>query len=268
MAIPNVGKSTLFNTLTGARQHTVNAPGTTVELVRGRWKTPVGEFEVTDLPGTYSLIARSPDELVVADALTEAEPDTVAIVLVDATSPARSLYLLAQVADGGTPIVVALIMNDLAAGHGHTVDPDDLGIKLGVPVVEIDTRHHKGIDALAEAVLAVQKTRPSLRGLTPEGHGRRARFDEEPRDETLRSTERLFDWVGETVASIEAAPRSRRTFSDPIDRILLSSGNGHPHLPWCHLGALRTRNTCNRSPHPVGDRFLQWAGSLGGVVVA
>jgi len=91
---PNVGKSTLFNGLTGARQTVMNAPGTTVELHVGTWRDV--DASVTDLPGTYSLVARTPDEQVVSDALRSA-PDAVAVVLLDATALSRSLYLLAQV---------------------------------------------------------------------------------------------------------------------------------------------------------------------------
>ena len=110
---PNVGKSTLFNALTGARQHTTNAPGTTVELATGTWRTagqrtadPATERVIVDLPGSYSLLARSSDEQVTADAVRElaggivdvgGQPGVVVVVL-DATALTRSLYLLAQVA--------------------------------------------------------------------------------------------------------------------------------------------------------------------------
>jgi ferrous iron transport protein B len=111
---PNVGKSTLFNALTGARQHTTNAPGTTVELATGTWRTagqrtadPATERVIVDLHGSYSLLARSTDEQVTADAVRElaggivdvgGQPGVVVVVVLDATALARSLYLLAQVA--------------------------------------------------------------------------------------------------------------------------------------------------------------------------
>ena len=109
---PNVGKSTLFNAITGSRQHVVNAPGTTVEMKRGTWRA-LGA-NLVDLPGTYSLIASSPDEQVVSDTLSSAEgsftdPRTgrkvdLAIVLLDASAMTRSLYLLGQVAQAGHPV--------------------------------------------------------------------------------------------------------------------------------------------------------------------
>jgi len=127
---PNVGKSTLFNALTGARQHTTNAPGTTVELATGTWRTAstsvadsATERSIVDLPGSYSLLARSADEQVTAEAVWELARSTgevtgqrgVVVAVLDATALARSLYLLAQVAQTGVPLVVALTMLDLAA---------------------------------------------------------------------------------------------------------------------------------------------------------
>ena len=223
---PNVGKSSLFNSMTGARQHTVNAPGTTVELETGTWRTPDGPMEVTDLPGTYSLIARSPDERVVAEAITGADPWAVAIVLVDATAPSRSLYLLAQVADSGVPVVAALALNDLAAGHGHRVDPRALEGLIGVPVVEVDGRHGAGLASLATAVRAVAGTHPRLTGLTPEPLSRRGAAG--PREDDRVNAERLFEWVSRVAERFDAVPRRRRTVSDPIDRVLLSPATGIP----------------------------------------
>ncbi|MBC7558356.1 MAG: ferrous iron transport protein B [Dermatophilaceae bacterium] len=186
---PNVGKSTLFNALTGARQHTTNAPGTTVELATGTWRTaPAGtmhsasasevepgsdlvhERMIVDLPGSYSLLARSSDEQVTADAVRElarslGEPGDqqgVVVVVLDATALARSLYLLAQVAETGVPLVVALTMLDLAATATDSptaaMQPQTLaaalGASLGVPVVPVDARNRVagGMSELARAV--------------------------------------------------------------------------------------------------------------------
>ncbi len=220
---PNVGKSSLFNALTGARQHTVNAPGTTVELVRGTWKTARGSLDVIDLPGTYSLIAQSPDEQVAAETIRGAEPGSVAVVVVDATSPSRSLYLLAQVAEEGIAVVVALTMNDLAAEHGHRVDPVALAGVLGIPVVEVNAHRHKGADDLAEAI-DVAATRQAV----PTGLPLRTATGTTRSGGGLDETERLFDWVAGVVAEVDSAPRARRTASDPVDRILLSPWTGIP----------------------------------------
>lgn len=127
---PNAGKSTLFNSATGARQHVVNAPGTTVEVAEGTWRTPHGTVRLVDAPGTYSLVARSPDELVAARAATGA--------------------------DGTVPdvVVVALTMLDAARAHGVTLDATALSGTLGLPVVGVDPRSGAGLDALADVLVA------------------------------------------------------------------------------------------------------------------
>ncbi len=120
---PNVGKSTLFNRVTGARQRVVNAPRTTVELATGQWRDPLlpnGVVTLTDLPGAYDTDPASPDEQVTMDVLTgtrSVRPD-VAVVLLDATALGRSLYLLAQVSAAAVPIVVAVTMSDVAQSRG------------------------------------------------------------------------------------------------------------------------------------------------------
>jgi ferrous iron transport protein B len=153
---PNVGKSTVFNALTGARAQVGNWPGTTVQVSSGCWPTPAGPVELVDLPGTYSLAAQSPAEALVRDLLVDrtapGSPDLV-VVLLDAANLARNLYLLAQVLDTGLPVVVALSMLDIAGARGLRVDPDALAGQLGVPVVAIGTRARTGRERLAAAVV-------------------------------------------------------------------------------------------------------------------
>ncbi|WP_208106815.1 ferrous iron transport protein B [Streptomyces sp. GC420] len=160
---PNVGKSTLFNALTGVRRRTGNWPGTTVEVASGTWPVAGGALEVLDLPGTYSLTARSPDEALVRDLLARSGdrqgPDLVVAVL-DAANLARNLYLLAQVLDVGVPVVVALTMLDVAKARGRRVDADRLSRELGVPVVPLRPRSGDGLDRLAAEVAATLHTPP------------------------------------------------------------------------------------------------------------
>ncbi|MDG4858146.1 FeoB small GTPase domain-containing protein, partial [Streptomyces sp. T-3] len=152
---PNVGKSTVFNALTGAHQHVGNWPGKTVQVAQGQWRTPDGaRLRVADLPGTYSLLPESPDEELVRDLLTTPRgdrPDLVVFAL-DAANPARNLYLLSQVLDTGLPLVVMLTMTDIAAKRGSAPDAKVLERALGVPVVAVTGRTGKGVEALAEAV--------------------------------------------------------------------------------------------------------------------
>ncbi|MDT7745586.1 MAG: ferrous iron transport protein, partial [Actinomycetota bacterium] len=153
---PNVGKSTLFNALTGARQHVGNWPGKTVAVARGTWRPPAGgDLALVDLPGTYSLVPDSPDEQLTRELLVDAprQPDLVVAVL-DASNLTRNLYLTAQIADTGVPVVVALTMVDIARSRGVDVDDEALGRALGVPVVPVVPRKGQGVDALTAAVLA------------------------------------------------------------------------------------------------------------------
>lgn len=160
---PNVGKSTLFNAATGARQRVGNWPGTTVEVTEGPWKLgPDRTIRLLDLPGTHSLLPAAPDEAVTRDALlTDSGPDRpdVVIAVVDAANLARSLYLLSQVLETGLPTVIAMTMTDVADGRGTPVDAARLAAVAGVPVVPLVARGGTGVPALARAVDAALKNR-------------------------------------------------------------------------------------------------------------
>src|SRR6185295_17657610 len=139
---PNSGKTTIFNALTGLRQKTANYPGVTVEKKTGRCKLNDGSWiDVIDLPGTYSLISRSPDERVAMEVLRGLRKDTpppdVVVVVVDASNLQRNLYLVSQLIELGRPLVVALNMVDIAHRRGIHVSAETLSEKLGVPVVEV-----------------------------------------------------------------------------------------------------------------------------------
>ncbi|MEO0558645.1 MAG: ferrous iron transport protein B, partial [Bacteroidota bacterium] len=161
---PNVGKTTVFNLLTGLRQKVANYAGVTVERKTGRL---VGhpDVEVIDLPGTYSLTPRSLDERVAYDVLTgrmegEAAPDVV-VCVVDATNLERNLYLSTQILDLGLPVVVALNMMDAAEEAGLAIDADALAERLGVPVVPLVARRKQGMDALVDALETIPAPPPA-----------------------------------------------------------------------------------------------------------
>ncbi len=154
---PNAGKTTLFNALTGMRQKVGNYPGVTVEKKEGRAKLGADqEVTILDLPGTYSLAPKSPDEEVARDVLLGLRPDTPApdsvIVVVDASNLERNLYLATQVLELGLPCVVALNMVDVAQKAGREVDEKQLSEDLGCPVVPIVANRGEGLDALKAAV--------------------------------------------------------------------------------------------------------------------
>src|SRR5213596_759911 len=154
---PNSGKTTIFNALTGLRQKVANYPGVTVEKKTGRCKLDEGRWaNVIDLPRTYSLISRSPDERVAMEVLRGLRPDTpapdVVIVVVDASNLQRNLYLVSQLIELGRPMVVALNMMDVAQRRGIHVSATKLQQKLGVPVVPIVGHKHKGISNLKSEI--------------------------------------------------------------------------------------------------------------------
>jgi len=161
MGNPNSGKTTLFNSLTGARQHVGNYPGITVEKREGHLK--VGELDITvvDLPGTYSLTAYTQDELVARNFLIENNPDAVVTVL-DATNLERSLYLVLQILELGTPVIVALNMMDEVRRKGVSIDTTRLSALLGAPILEMVARTGEGReDLLREARKAMLHQRPA-----------------------------------------------------------------------------------------------------------
>ncbi len=148
---PNSGKTTLFNELTGARQHVGNYPGVTVEKKQGTCITDVGTFEVVDLPGTYSLTAYSLEEVVARDFLVNEKPAMI-VNIVDASNLERNLYLSVQFMEMGIPVCVALNMMDVAKKRGVEIDIDKLSQLLGVPVVPTVARTGKGKKELLAAV--------------------------------------------------------------------------------------------------------------------
>lgn len=161
---PNVGKSSLFNQLTGARQHVANWPGKTVERRAGTCHLAHVEVEIVDLPGTYSLAGLSPEERVAAEALTD--PGLAAVIVVlDTTNLERNLYLAAQIAELGRPMLLVLNMTDTAARDGFVIDDEALSRSLGAPVVRTVARTGSGLDALRRLLLDVAG--PTMQRPTP-----------------------------------------------------------------------------------------------------
>jgi ferrous iron transport protein B len=154
---PNTGKTTLFNALAGMNQRVGNYPGVTVESKKCRLHFQKQSFEVIDLPGTYSLAPRSPDEMLAVELILgqqhhEPRPDVV-VTIVDASNLDRNLYLTTQVLELGVPVVVALNMIDVARNQGITIDHEELGRRLGVRVVPIQANKAKGLEQLKEAIV-------------------------------------------------------------------------------------------------------------------
>lgn len=151
---PNAGKTTLFNQLTGARQHVGNYPGITVDCKEGYLKQDGQNIKLVDLPGTYSLTAYSVEELVARDYLVNAKPQVV-INIVDASNLERNLYLTSQFLELGVPMVIALNMIDVARDRGIVIKADKLAQLLSVPVIPIIARSGQGCIDLVKAAIKV-----------------------------------------------------------------------------------------------------------------
>ncbi len=174
---PNVGKSTVFNILTGLSQHVGNWPGKTVEKKEGAHFWDDVELQIVDLPGTYSLTAFSEEERVARDFIISVNPDVI-VHLVNASALERSLYLLSELLLLGPPIVVAVNMIDVAEAQGIHVDVKALQESLGIPVVPMVATKNRGIKELVSTVIAVEKGeldyKPRIPDVSPD---HRAIFD-------------------------------------------------------------------------------------------
>ena len=155
---PNAGKTTIFNALTGLHQHTGNWPGKTVEKKEGEIKFGDLNINIVDLPGTYSLTAYSPEEIVARDYIIEERPDVV-INVVDATNLERNLYLTVQILELDVPVVLALNMTDALQKDGAKIDLENLSRLLGeIPVVSTTANRGAGItELISKAVEASGK---------------------------------------------------------------------------------------------------------------
>ncbi len=153
---PNSGKSTIFNMLTGARQHVANYPGVTVEKKTGSYSLNEEKVELVDLPGTYSLTSYTQEERIARDFLLNEGPSVVIDVL-DASNLERNLYLTFQLSEMGIPPVISLNMMDVAEGRGINIDIEKLGRHLGASVVPTVGNKGKGKDGLKEAVRATSQ---------------------------------------------------------------------------------------------------------------
>lgn len=151
---PNCGKTTIFNAITGSRQHVGNYPGVTVEKKEGQATRRGTTLNIVDLPGTYSLTPYSIDETVARTFLIDQRPDVV-IDIIDCSNLERNLYLATQLMELGVPLVLAFNMSDVAVIRGFQIDTEQLSELLGVPVVSTVGHRGKGIDELLDKAIEV-----------------------------------------------------------------------------------------------------------------
>ena len=225
---PNSGKTTLFNTLTGGRQKTANYPGVTVERKSGRLRTPVGRtVELLDLPGSYSLRARSPDEAITRDVVLgrqarEALPDAV-VCVTDATNLNQHLRLLLELRQLGRPLILALNMMDIAQKRGCQISLEALSRHLGIPVVTTVAMRKNGVQDLLSQIDTLLNQPPVTSGATADWV--------EPTPEAIRAYHREVEQLLREAVVQEGTPER---LTRQLDRVLL-----HPMVgPLILLGLL------------------------------
>jgi ferrous iron transport protein B len=164
---PNVGKSTVFNLLTGLSQHVGNWPGKTVERKQGIHSHHGRQLSIIDLPGTYSLTSNSPEERITRDFILHEQPDVI-IMLADASALERNLYLLAELLVLPAPVVLGLNMMDVAEQQGIEIDPHVLQAALGLPVIPLVAAKNRGVQELIEAAEHLARQPESFRPQRPQ----------------------------------------------------------------------------------------------------
>ena len=180
---PNVGKSLIFNNLTGGKAHVGNWPGKTVEKKVGRCTYKGVEIEIVDLPGTYSLTANSIDELIARDYIVKEKPDVV-VDIVDASNLERNLYLTLQLLELEANVVIALNKFDVAEDLGYEINVSELSKLLGVPVVPTVATTQGGMEELKETVVRAAKEK-SRRRIIEISYGKKI-------DELIAKIERIL----------------------------------------------------------------------------
>ncbi len=148
---PNTGKSTVFNNLTGLKQHTGNWPGKTVTRAEGTFEYNTKRFKIVDLPGTYSLLSTSTDEEIARDFILFGQPD-VTVIVADSTRLERNLNLTLQVLEITDRAILCLNLMDEAARHRISIDTKQLSKELGIPVIEAEARQKKGMNELLQSI--------------------------------------------------------------------------------------------------------------------
>ena len=158
---PNSGKTTVFNNLTGARQHVGNWPGVTVEKKEGSRSYQGYHIKVVDLPGVYSLTAYSPDEVIARNFIVDEKPSAV-VDIVDASNLERNLYLALQVLEMEAPLIIALNMMDMAESRKYRIDVNALAREIGAPVVPMVANRNRGTDELLKEIVKVAEKKNNV----------------------------------------------------------------------------------------------------------
>ena len=192
---PNSGKTTVFNNLTGTRQHVGNWPGVTVERKEGGLSYQGYSIKVVDLPGVYSLTAYSLDEVIARNFVVEEKPDVV-VDVVDASNLERNLYLAVQLLEMGAPLIIALNMMDMAESRNYHIDVEILSQLLGVPIVPMVASRNRGTEELLREIVDMAENKV-------QGTELRLRYDEHVEEELAK----LEELVSQSELSQKYSPR-------------------------------------------------------------
>ena len=192
---PNSGKTTVFNNLTGTRQHVGNWPGVTVERKEGGLSYQGCSIKVVDLPGVYSLTAYSLDEVIARNFVVEEKPDVV-VDVVDASNLERNLYLAVQLLEMGAPLIIALNMMDMAESRNYHIDVEILSQLLGVPIVPMVASRNRGTEELLREIVDMVENKV-------QGTELRLRYDEHVEEELAK----LEELVSQSELSQKYSPR-------------------------------------------------------------
>jgi len=224
---PNVGKSTIFNELTGLRQHTGNWPGKTVDNAQGTFRYFEQEFLLVDLPGTYSIMAHSVEEEIARDFICDADPDATLIVI-DASCLERNLNLALQIMNITSKVVVCVNLLDEAKRKGIEVDLKRLSKELGVPVVGTTARTGEGLDKLKETLFEVANNELLI---IP----RKVKLDQTPYDDLAKDEDKLVaalyqqaEQVSKHVVRKTETPK--KSLEHRVDDLLTSRWFGYPTM--------------------------------------
>jgi ferrous iron transport protein B len=245
---PNVGKSTVFNILTGLNQHVGNWPGKTVERREGTARHSGTTYRLVDLPGTYSLTANSAEEIVAREYIIRDRPDVV-VAVVNAAALERSLYLVAELVCLPAPVVVALNMMDVAEGEGMLIEPDVLAAALGVPVVPMVASKAIGVHELLDEIDDVLCGRRTYEPKLPH-----VRADHQA------VLERLEDLVAEFVPSPYPAEWVSLKLLEGDEEITTMMADATPDSRWAEVrGELRAHDDALVAV--AGGRY-EWIGRM------
>ncbi len=230
---PNAGKTTIFNNLTGARQHVGNYPGVTVEWVEGSLQRGDLDLKIVDLPGTYSLTAFSEEELVARDYLLHHAPDVI-VNVVDASNLERNLFLTTEFLEIGIPVVLVLNMIDVAGRHGFGIDFTRLANQLGVLVVPAVGYRNEGTEDIIEAIVQLAAHAADLPG-------------------TAKICKVTSPSPGTTQAASQATHPGVVTYSTSIESAIHRINTYLPEIPYQRWLATKLLDSDDEALHEVKD---------------